>query len=100
MTDPQAVTIGGLEGVVTDIGLADGFTGTCPYAHNGEPLVPLVVGTGLAGLHHVVNGSFTARLYLLAAPTGETIAIEVIDHAGGETLDQLTEVVTSMESDG
>lgn len=97
VTDPQAVTMGGLEGVVTDITLAEGYSGTCPFSASGEPLVPLIIGTGPAGLHHVVTGSFTARLYLLAARTGETIAIEVIDHPGGETLGQLTEVVESME---
>jgi hypothetical protein len=97
MTEPHAVTMGGLEGVVTDITLAEGYTETCPFSASGEPLVPLIIGTGPAGLHHVVTGSFTARLYLLAARTGEIIAIEVIDHPGGETLDQLTEVVESME---
>ena len=82
--------------------MAKSGCGRVPRDPKGPPVPAGLsrIGTGPAGLHQVVNGSFTARLYLLAAPTGETIAIEVIDHAGGETLDELTEVVTSMEFDG
>jgi hypothetical protein len=96
-SEAQPVTIGGLDGLVIDLNLADDHTGSCPYAHAGEPLVPLLIGAGPAGLHHVINASFTTRLYLLTSPTGETIAIEVVDHADGLTLEELSAVVDTIE---
>ncbi len=80
-----------------DLNLAEAHTSTCPYAHAGEPLVPLLVGVGPAGLHHLINATFTTRLYLLTAPGGETIAIEVVDHANGLTLEELSAVVETIE---
>ena len=96
-SEAKPVTIGGLEGLVVDLDLAAGHTATCPYAHAGEPLVPLLIGNGPAGFHHVLNASFTTRLYLLTAPGGETIAIEVVDHAGRLTLEELSTVVETIE---
>jgi hypothetical protein len=81
-SEPQPVVAGGLSGLVLDLTLAEGWTGTCPYAHAGEPLVPLIIGTGPASLHHVLNASFTTRLYLLDVEGGN-IVIEAVDHPGG-----------------
>lgn len=95
-TDPRAVTVGGLEGSVIDLEIADGYTETpCPGLDLA--VVPLIIGDGPASLHHVVVGSLTIRLFLLTAPGGETIAVEVDDLPDGETLDALTEVVESMQ---
>ena len=96
-SEAQSVSIGGLEGLVIDLDLADDHAATCPYAHAGEPLVPLLIGNGPAGLHHLLNASFTTRLYLLTAPGGETIAIEVVDHDGRMTLEELSAVVEMIE---
>jgi hypothetical protein len=80
-TDPQQTTVGGLRGIVLDMTLNQDWTATCPYAHAGEPLVPLIIGAGPAALHHVINASFTTRLYLLDQGSSN-IVIEVVDHPG------------------
>jgi hypothetical protein len=83
VTQLQPIEIGGLNGLVLDLNLAPDWTGTCPFAQAGEPLVPLIIGTGPAGLGHVLNASFTTRLYLLDL-AGGNIVIEVVDHPGDE----------------
>jgi CBS domain-containing protein len=94
MTDPEPVTVGGLEGFVTDVTLADGYGGTCPYPGLEEtPMVPLIIGVPPAGLHHVVIGDTITRLYLLTGPDGQTIAIEVSEVPGGDSLDDVDAIV-------
>lgn len=90
---PTPVTIGGLDGVVVDLRLADGFTSDCPFF---DAAVPMITGDGLsqAGLHHVVSRDNNTRLYLLDGPNDRTIAIEVNDwKAGGSTIDELDAAV-------
>ena len=82
-TDPQPTRVGGLDGVVLDVTLKPNWTETCPYAHEGESLVPLIIGDGPAGLHHVINASFTTRLYLLDLQSSNVV-IEVVDHPGDD----------------
>ena len=60
-------------------------------------MVPLIIGVGPASLHHVVCCDITTRLYLLSGPSEETIAIEISDVEGGETLEQLDAVARSFE---
>jgi hypothetical protein len=91
----ESVTVGGLEGVVVDLRLADGYAEGCPYeGFEGVPMVPMLIGdgTGPADLHHVVLGNSTTRLYLLEGPTGRTVAIEVADLPGNVGLDELDAV--------
>jgi hypothetical protein len=89
------VTIGGLEGIMLDLSVADGYTGTCPFA-SGMPVVPILIGTGPAGLHHVLTADFDMRLYLLEEPRGLTVAIEVIDAPERASLEELSAVVEQM----
>lgn len=97
VSQPRSVAIGGLPGLVLDLNLSPDWTGTCSYAHAGEPLVPLLIGTGPAGLGHVLNASFTTRLYLLDL-ADDNIAIEVVDHPGDEQgLDDYATVVEDIE---
>ena len=100
LTNHQTVNLGGLEGLAIDINLADGYDQTCWYTHAGEALVPLLIGDNPAGLHHVINASFTTRLYLLTGPSGRTLAIEVVDHADGLTIDELSNVVETIDFAG
>ena len=94
MTDPEPMTIGGFQGFVTDVTLADGYGGTCPYPGFEEiPMVPLIIGVPPAGLHHVVIGDTITRLYLLTGPESQTIAIEVSDVPGGGSLDDVDAIV-------
>jgi hypothetical protein len=91
--DPERITIGGLDGLMIDVSLADDFDGTCPFDPQGHPLVPMLIGTGPAGLHHVINATFDMQLYLLVGRHGETIGVEVIDHPGDQSMDQMSGIV-------
>lgn len=93
---PEPVAIGGLNGVVLDLAVAEGDTGLCDIPGLGE-FVPILIGVGPASLTHVLNESFTMRLYLLSAPTGEVIAIEIDDVPGGDTMESMTQVVEGMQ---
>ena len=91
----QPARVLGLDGVMVDMRLDSAWTGTCPFAHDGEPLVPILVGTGPAGLHHVLNGTFAMRLYL-ADFSGRVIGIEVVDHPGGQRMDDYDAIVRAV----
>ena len=78
-SEPVPVVIGGLSGLVLDVTIAADWTGSCSFAQARERLVPLIVGTGPARLHRILNASFTTRLYLLDLVDGN-IVIEVVDH--------------------
>lgn len=93
-TEPAAVTVGGLDGMLVDLWLADDYSGTCPYAEpEGAPIVPMITGVGPAGVHHVAAGEIVTRLYLLAGQRGRVLAIEVSDVPGGADLEELDAVV-------
>ena len=74
-TEPQPVTVGGLDGVYLDIGLDPDWTVTCPYSE-GQPVVPFIIGGGISSLHHVILPGFEERLYLLDYNDGN-VAIEI-----------------------
>jgi hypothetical protein len=92
----EPASIGGLDGFVVDIALDPAWTGSCPFAHAGEPLVPILVGTGPAGLHHVLNASFSMRLYLLDYRE-RVVGIEVVDHPGSLGMDDYAPVVEALQ---
>ena len=97
-TEPTPVDLGGLMGRVFDVALAEGHKEGCPFPGVEDiPMFPLIIGVGPASLHHVVCCDITTRLYLLSGPSDETIAIEVSDVEGGETLQELEAVVRSFE---
>ena len=69
-TEPQPVTIGGLSGLVMDIRMADGWTGTCFFMPAGEPIVQLTGGLDPTHIDHSVDPAVTMRLYLLQGRAG------------------------------
>jgi hypothetical protein len=92
---PEPAVIGFLEGVVLDLRLTDGYSEGCPYpGYEGVAMVPMIIGDGTspAGLHHVVIGDSTTRLYLLGGRMNRTIAIEITDLPGGADMDALDAV--------
>jgi hypothetical protein len=91
----EPTTIGGLEGYAVDIRLDPAWTGSCPFAHEGEPLVPILVGTGPAGLHHVLNATFAMRLYLLD-DGARVVGIEVVDHSGDLGMEDYAAIVETL----
>lgn len=98
-TTPERVEVGGLEGWVVDLGIADGYTKGCPYeGWEGIPMVPMIIGgTGPASLHHVVVPGFETRLYLLAGQAGRVLSIEISDHPDGPPMAELDAVVQTFE---
>ena len=93
-TDPAAVTLGGLDGAVVDLRIADGYADGCPYeGYEGVPMVPLFIGAGLAEVHHVALGQIVTRLYVLEGRGGRILVIEVSDVPGGTPLEELDAVV-------
>lgn len=93
-TEPAAVAVGGLEGVVVDLRIAESYTEGCPYeGYEGVPMVPMIIGAGPAEVHHVVGSDIVTRLYLLAGQQGRVLAIEVSDVPRGAGLEELDAVV-------
>jgi hypothetical protein len=96
VSDPVPVTIGGLTGVSVDIGIADGWTASCPFA-NGVSTVPLFVGVQ-NDFRWVIAGSEQLRMALLDSPQG-TVVVDVDAFDGGLIDALLTEadpIVKSM----
>jgi hypothetical protein len=94
-TTPTPVSVGGLQGVVLDIRMAAGWTQTCFYSQ-GSPVVPLVRGVGpSAGLDTPIGPGIMMRVYLLDLPDS-TLAIQVVDNAGGAHLDAYSAIVAQL----
>ena len=97
-TEPQPVTVGGLDGLMVDVTLAKGWKTTCPFS-KGKPVVPLIIGgAGSSHLYHVSLPGMSVRLYLLAAGDGNVV-IEVAQVPGqGTFTEYLAEVVPIIQS--
>ena len=72
---PRIVTVGGLRGTEIDVGIAAGWTASCPFA-NGIPTVPLFVSAD-AKVYWVVAGTERLRLDLLDVPGGGTVVVDI-----------------------
>lgn len=64
-TQPEPVSVGGLNGYMIDVRLDPGWTATCPFS-NGDPTVMTLVGTSIsAGVHWGTAKNSSQRYYLL-----------------------------------
>ena len=86
VSNPQLASIGGLLGVQLDLGIAAGWTPSCPFA-SGSPTVPLFVGAS-GGYRWVVAGNERLRLFLLDVAGGGTVVVD-IDAFDGTLMDGL-----------
>jgi len=94
-TTPKPVSVGGLQGVVLDMRLADGWKKPCFYS-GGDPVVPVLRGVGnSSGVDHPIGPGFMMRLYL-ADFSGRTLAIELGDNSGGTHSDTYSAIVTQL----
>lgn len=93
-TEPQAVTIGGLSGLVMDISMAADWRGTCFYLD--ELAVQLLGGVAPSEFEHGILHRLTMRLYLLERGDS-TLAIEIDDYSDGAHLDEYSEIVEQFE---
>jgi hypothetical protein len=80
VTDPKAVTVGGLEGVTVDVTLK-GTGDACPEG----PGADVYVGKVPSDLVHGVNAGYFLRLYLLRNAS-RILAIEIADAKGGSDI--------------
>ncbi len=94
-TAPQPVTIGGLTGVVLDIGMSKSWTKPCPYS-GGTPTVPLIVGLTNTNLDQPIQAGWSARVYLLGL-NGGTLAIYVQDVSGGSHFTEYGAIVQTFQ---
>ena len=98
-TSPKAVTVGGLPGYLLDVRLAPTWTHTCPYS-DGQPVVPLIVGSQPGSGPDWSVGSTGMRIWVLDAGENRRIWMDV--EAGDRlTLDDMiqraTPVIESFE---
>src|SRR5262249_49866710 len=100
---PQRVTIGGLSGFVTTLQMSPSWKMTCRYSH-GEPIAPLIVGSGSTFLDHNLIPGQATRLYLLESATDEgqpaALAIELVDIGDAGHLAAYSKLVEQMRFDG
>jgi hypothetical protein len=96
-SNPRLAEVGGLRGIELDVGIAQTWTTSCPFA-NGLPAVPLFVSSD--GFRWVVAGSEQLRLTLLDLPGGGTVVVD-IDAFDGSLMSDLvtraTPIVRSFE---
>jgi hypothetical protein len=90
VSTPSLVTIGGLSGSSVDIGIAADWTQSCPFA-NGLPTVPLIKNTDID--RWVIAGDERLRLFLLDAPGGGTVVVD-IDAFDGTQISALISAAT------
>lgn len=87
VSEPEAVQVGGLSGLMVDIGLDPASDGGCVIPGLGR-LVPLIIGTGPASLEHAQLEGFTTRLFLLDhGDTNLVIEISDVQTSPGATAD-------------
>lgn len=85
---PEAITIGGLDGLMVDLAVAPDATGTCPFS-DVVPTIPLVVDTipGEGPFWGIARGE-RKRLIVLDHPTGSNVVF-IVDAIDGATFDDL-----------
>lgn len=100
LTEPMAVTIGGVDGVQIDLEVDPAWKQTCVFSE-GLPAVPLIIrGTDIGGYHWAIVRGQWMRWYIL--DTGEDVMIvDVEDGPEGLSRDELLqstdEILASLE---
>lgn len=98
-SQPALVTIGGLRGSSLDLGIAPGWTTSCPFA-NSVPAVPLIMNDGID--RWVLAGGERLRFYILDVPGGGNVVIDIDDFVGDQIdglIKSATPIVKSFEFD-
>lgn len=97
VSEPEDVTIGGLDGVWIDVSMDPAWDVTCPYSE-GQPVVPIIIGNGISSLHHVILPGFEERLYLLVWNEGNvTIEVGSEGQSLGDWLEELSPIIESIQ---
>lgn len=91
-TEPETVSVGGLDGVMIELALAPSWTQTCHYSE-GQPNVPLFWGTDVeSGLEWSAGPGWQDRFYILAMPAGGNVLIDMGAFVEDTDFDALLEV--------
>ena len=97
VSDPGAVEVGGLSGLMIDIAYDPEAGGLCSDPEAGLTFTPVTVGIGPASFSFGQFEGFTTRLYLFDTPGG-TIVIDVVDVAASPgTVEDYLAVLDSIE---
>ncbi|HEX5825909.1 MAG TPA: hypothetical protein VFY23_00185 [Candidatus Limnocylindrales bacterium] len=94
---PALVTVGGLRGSQLDMGIAPGWTASCPFA-NGVPTVPLIMNEGID--RWVLAGDERLRFYILDVPGGGNVIVDIDDFMGDQIdglIKSATPIIKSFE---
>lgn len=83
---PALVTVAGLPATSIDVGIAAGWTTSCPFA-NGSPTVPLFFGKETE-LRWIVAGDERLRLYFVDVPNRGLVVVD-LDSFDGTGMDGL-----------
>ena len=91
-TEPEAVNVGGLNGVFIEVALAPTWTEPCHYSE-GQPNIPLFWGTDAdSGLEWSMGPGYRDRFYILAMPGGGNVLIDIETVGTESDLEALLEV--------
>jgi hypothetical protein len=98
-SEPRPVEVGGLEGLMVDVPLAEDWKGRCPWSQ-GNPVVPVIIGGGASDLFHVSLREIDVRLILLEWKDAN-LTIEVTNvheqHSQREWLAMVEPILDSLE---
>jgi hypothetical protein len=96
-SEPEDVTVGGLEGIFLDLYLDPSWAVTCPFS-NGQPIVPILIGNGVSSLHHTIPAGYEVGLYILDWNGAGTVVIEVSPEGPGlaDYLDEVSPIIDSI----
>ena len=96
VSEPLAVTVGGLDGLQVDFSLEPG-AGTCSF--DGNAGIPLIMGDGVSSVHHVILEGADVRLVLLEWGDGN-VTLEITNvpeqHSAEEFRSQLQPIIDSL----
>jgi hypothetical protein len=93
VADVAEASVGGLDGFVADLRMADGWDLVCPYSR-GRPVLPLMIGVRPSELEHALTQLQSTRLWLLSFEGG-VLAIELSDVDPADGAAELSAVVDS-----
>lgn len=90
-TEPEPVNIGGLDGVVIEVTVAETWTETCHYSE-GQPNVPLFWGSQAdSGFEWGIGPGAKSRFYILDMPGGGNVLIDIASYPDATEFDALRE---------
>lgn len=99
VSDPRAVVVGGLKGIVIAIDLEPDTKAGCKV-EGARTIIPLIIGVGPASLEHAQSPGYRTCLYVLANEgDGSNVIVEVSDVEGDKRPFDYERVIRELEFD-